>query len=461
MSQDNLTPRQIVKELDKYIIGQKKAKRAVAIAIRNRWRRLRLMGEIREEVMPKNIIMIGPTGVGKTEIARRMANLVGAPFLKFEASKYTEIGYVGRSVESMIRDLAKVAVSLVEAEVSKQVETKALKSVNRLLVRALQRKEEREGQAIEVTPEGDAVMQKSKEELKKELLAGKLDDDPIEIEVTEIIPPPVGVISNANLDELGIDISDMIGSITSSFSKMGAPGFGKRKKTRKTTVREAREVLLKTETEKLVDREGIVREALYRVHNTGIIFIDEIDKICGKFEGHGPEVSREGVQRDLLPIAEASTVNTPSGMVKTDHILFIAAGAFHAAKPSDLIPELQGRFPIRVELDALDKDDFLKILKMPKNSLTKQYVALLGTEGVAMEFKEDALKEIAAVAERVNQKDQNIGARRLHTIMETVLEDFSFDVPDKKPEKIVIDKKVVDDKLQDILKEENLSKFIL
>ncbi len=461
MRQDNLTPRQVVKELDKYIIGQHKAKRAVAIAIRNRWRRLRLEGEIRDEVMPKNIIMIGPTGVGKTEIARRMANLVGAPFLKVEASKYTEVGYVGRSVETMIRDLAKISVSLVENEVSKKVEKKALKNVNRVLLKTLQKKQPVDSETIEVSPEGEAVPFKTKEQLNEELISGKLDDQTVEIEVTEAMPPPIGVISNANLDDLGIDISDMIGNITSSLSKMGPPGFGRKKKMKKMTVREAREVFLEIETEKLIDHDSIIREALFRVQNMGIIFIDEIDKICGKYESHGPDVSREGVQRDLLPIVEGSTVNTPFGMVKTDHILFIAAGAFTVSKPSDLIPEFQGRFPIRVELDALGKDEFLKILTVPKNSLTKQYCALLGTEGVKVVFEDDGLEEIAAIAERVNQKDENIGARRLHTIMEKVVEDFSFDVPDKKLQRIVIGRKIVDERLKDILKDENLSKYIL
>jgi len=451
----------VVRELDKYIISQKMAKKAVAIAIRNRWRRLQLDGEIRDEVMPKNIIMIGPTGVGKTEIARRMANIVGAPFLKVEASKYTEVGYVGRSVETMVRDLAKNAVSLVENEVSKQVEKKALKSVNRILLKLLQKQQPTDSETIEVSPEGEAITYKTKDELKKELLSGKLENESIEIEATETVPPPIGVISNANLDDLGIDISDMIGSISSSFSKMGPPGFGKKKRIKKMTVREAREFLLKTETDKLIDHDSIVREALFRVQNMGIIFIDEIDKICGKYEGHGPDVSREGVQRDLLPIVEGSTVNTPFGMVKTDHILFIAAGAFTVSKPSDLIPELQGRFPIRVELDALGKDEFLKILTKPKNSLTKQYAALLGTEGVKVRYTDDALEEIAAIAERVNQKDENIGARRLHTIMEKVVEDFSFDVPDSKPNEVVIDREIVDDRLKDILQDENLSKYIL
>ena len=461
MKQDNLTPRQVVGELDKYIIGQKKAKKAVAIAIRNRWRRLQLEGDIRDEVMPKNIIMIGPTGVGKTEIARRMANIVGAPFLKVEASKYTEVGYVGRSVETMVRDLAKNAVSLVENEVSKQVEKKALKNVNRILQKLLQKQQPTNSETIEVSPEGEAMTFRTKDEIKEDLLSGKLENESIEIEATETMPPPIGVISNANLDDLGIDIGEMIGSISSSFSKMGPPGFGKKKRIKKMTVREAREYLLKNETDKLIDHDSIVRDALFRVQNMGIIFIDEIDKICGKYDGHGPDVSREGVQRDLLPIVEGSTVNTPFGMVKTDHILFIAAGAFTVSKPSDLIPELQGRFPIRVELDALGKDEFLKILTMPKNSLTKQYTALLGTEGVKVRYTDDALEEIAAIAERVNQKDENIGARRLHTIMEKVVEEFSFDVPDSKPKEVVIDREIVDDRLKDILQDENLSKYIL
>ena len=460
-NQDNLTPRQVVAELDKYIIGQTNAKKSVAIAIRNRWRRLRLEREMREEVMPKNIIMIGPTGVGKTEIARRMANLVGAPFIKVEASKYTEVGYVGRSVESMVRDLAKISVNLVESEVAKQVESKALRNANKILLKTLQDSQPANEDIINVTPEGESVPFKAREELKEELLSGKLDGETIEIEISETMPPPIGVISNANLDDLGIDVSEMIGNITNSFSKLGHPAFGKKKKMKKMTVKDAREFLTKVETEKLIDRDYIVKEALYRVQNTGIIFIDEIDKICGKYDGHGPDVSREGVQRDLLPIVEGSTVNTPIGMVMTDHILFIAAGAFTVAKPSDLIPEMQGRFPIRVELDPLGKGEFLKILKMVKNSLTKQYSALLATEGVNLEFDDDALEEIAAVAERVNQKDENIGARRLQTIMEKVVEDISFDAPDKKQSKIVITKKLVNERLKDILKDENLSKYIL
>ena len=461
MNRDNLTPRQVVEELDKYIIGQTQAKKAVAIAIRNRWRRLRLEGEMREEVMPKNIIMIGPTGVGKTEIARRMANLVGAPFIKVEASKYTEVGYVGRSVESMVRDLAKVGVNLVESEVTKQVESKALRNVNKILLKALQDKQSSNGNIINVTPEGQSVLFKNKEELKEDLLSGKIDNETIEIEVTETMPPPIGVISNANLDDLGIDVSEMLGNITNSFSKLGHPSFGRKKKMKKMSVKDAREFLLKAEIQKLIDRDYIIKEALFRVQNMGIIFIDEIDKICGKYESSGPDVSREGVQRDLLPIVEGSTVNTPIGMVRTDHILFIAAGAFTVAKPSDLIPELQGRFPIRVELDSLGKDEFLKILKMVKNSLTKQYSALLATEGVELEFDDDALEEIAAIAEQVNQKDENIGARRLQTIMEKVLEDISFEAPEKKQGKVVITKKIVNERLKDILKDENLSKYIL
>jgi ATP-dependent HslUV protease ATP-binding subunit HslU len=460
---DSMTPRQIVAELDKYIIGQDEAKKAVALAVRNRWRRLRLEGELRDEVIPKNIIMIGPTGVGKTEIARRMAALAGAPFLKVEASKYTEVGYVGRSVETMVRDLAKTAVSMVEKEVSGQVEDVAALNAEKELFRAYMKSNPvGESSTVEVAGGGQESYRAAKERIKRQLREGKLDEQTVEVEVNEPIVPPIGVISNANLDDLGIDLGEIMSSISSGMrQRMGGEAPG-RQATKKMTVRAAREMLVKQETEKLIDRDAIVREALYRTQDLGIIFIDEIDKICGTYVPQsGPDVSREGVQRDLLPIVEGTMVNTPFGMVRTDHILFIAAGAFHVTKPSDLIPELQGRFPIRVELSSLGKDEFVQILRMPKNSLTRQYEALLATEEVVITFDDEAVDEIAGVAERVNQKDQNIGARRLHTIMEKVLEDISFEAPEKPGARITVTRELVREKIAGIVKDENLTKYIL
>jgi len=460
---DAMTPRQIVGELDKYIIGQDDAKKAVALAVRNRWRRLRLTGELRDEVIPKNIIMIGPTGVGKTEIARRMAALAGAPFLKVEASKYTEVGYVGRSVETMVRDLTKTAVSIVEKEVSQQVEDIAALNAEKALFRAYMKSNPvGESSTVEVTADGEESYRSAKERIRRQLHEGKLDDRTVEVEMTEPLVPPIGVISNANLDDLGIDLGEVISSISSGMQqRMGGEGPG-RQTTKKMTIRAAREMLVKQETEKLIDRDAIVREALYRTQDLGIIFIDEIDKVCGSYAAQsGPDVSREGVQRDLLPIVEGTMINTPYGMVRTDHVLFIAAGAFHVTKPSDLIPELQGRFPIRVELGSLGRDEFVRILRMPKASLTRQYEALLGTEDVTLTFDDEAIDEIADVAERVNQKDQNIGARRLHTILEKVLEDISFEAPEKPGSRITVTRDMVRDKIAEIVKDENLTKYIL
>ncbi len=460
---DSMTPREIVAELAKYIIGQDEAKKAVALAVRNRWRRLRLEGELRDEVIPKNIIMIGPTGVGKTEIARRMAALAGAPFLKVEASKYTEVGYVGRSVETMVRDLAKTAVSMVEKEVSQQVEDIAALNAEKALFRAYMKSNPvGESSTVEVAGEGEESYRSAKERIRRQLGEGKLDEQTVEVEVNEPIIPPIGVISNANLDDLGIDLGEIMSSISAGMQQRMGDGAPGRQATKKMTVRAAREMLIKEETEKLIDRDAIVREALYRTQDLGIIFIDEIDKICGSYAASsGPDVSREGVQRDLLPIIEGTMINTPFGMVRTDHILFIAAGAFHVTKPSELIPEMQGRFPIRVELSSLGKEEFVQILRMPKTSLTRQYEALLATEDVTIVFDDEAIDEIAEVAERVNQKDQNIGARRLHTIMEKVLEDISFEAPERPGAQITVTRELVREKIADIVKDENLTKYIL
>ncbi len=456
----DLTPRTIVEELDKYIIGQGDAKKAVAIAIRNRWRRLQLTGEMREEVMPKNIIMIGPTGVGKTEIARRLAGLVGAPFLKVEASKYTEVGYVGRSVESMIRDLTKVAVNMVESKMAESVQTRAAAAVNERLLKLLfQNAEDRTDEVILEVDENQQVRTLDKNRIMKDIENGKYDKRVVETEVEQPAITPVGVMSNVNFDDLGIDITDMLDNIASNFP--GLPGLPKRKNKKKMTVKQARQLFMREETEKLVDREAIINTALEVVQNLGIIFIDELDKVCGKSSVTGPDISGEGVQRDLLPIVEGTTVNTRFGMVRTDHILFIAAGAFYGSKPSDLIPEMQGRFPIRVELNSLTEEDFVQILKTPKNSLTKQYVALLNAERVKVKFTEASIKEIARVAAEVNARDQNIGARRLHTIIEKVFEDISFEAPEKKGQTVTITPGLVHKKLKDIVKDANLTKYIL
>src|ERR1700745_1589568 len=428
---DELTPREIVGELDKHVVGQKDAKRAVAIALRNRMRRQKLPPDLAEEVIPKNIIMIGPTGVGKTEIARRLAKLANSPFLKVEASKFTEVGYVGRDVESMIRDLLEIAIDNIRAEKLEDVADKAeLNAEERLLdillPPAAPSHPEPTGFTLEASS-GDSYS-RTREKLRQQLREGKLDDRTVEIDVRERNFPSFEIISNQGVEEMDVNIKDMLPNI-----------FGQRTKKRKMKVNEAFEYLIQEEEQRLIDMEQVTRTAIDRVENSGIIFLDEIDKIAGRESGHGPDVSREGVQRDILPIVEGTTVNTRYGMVRTDHILFIAAGAFHVSKPSDMIPELQGRFPIRVELKTLTVEDFIRILKEPKNALIKQYTALLETEGIKLLFSDDALEEVAKFAAQVNETSENIGARRLHTIMEKLLEEVSFEGPDLKKKTVRVD----------------------
>ena len=445
---NNLTPRKIVEELDKYIIGQRKAKKAVAIAMRNRWRRQRLSPELRDEVLPKNIIMIGPTGVGKTEIARRLSRLASAPFVKVEASKFTEVGYVGRDVESMIRDLTEISISMVKTEHMEKVQERAKAlAEDRLLDLLLPPL--RSGRGVVTEEEDKEKHKETRERLRMQLRDGKLDNRYVDIEVKEKIIP-FGVVSNVGLEDLEINLKEMLGNFL--------PEKAKRKKVK---VPEALLIIQQEEANKLIDTDKVTKEATERVEQSGIVFVDEIDKIASRGHAQGPDVSREGVQRDLLPIVEGTTVTTKYGPVKTEHILFIAAGAFHMSKPSDLIPELQGRFPIRVELDALGKDEFIRILTEPYNALTKQYRALLSTEDVMIEFTEDSVDEIAGIAAHVNEKTENIGARRLHTILEKLLEDISFEAPEKKNGKLVIDKKYVRQKLSEIVKDEDLSRYIL
>lgn len=445
---DNFTPKKIVEQLDKYIIGQNKAKKAVAIALRNRWRRQKLSPDLKDEVLPKNIIMIGPTGVGKTEIARRLARLANAPFLKVEASKFTEVGYVGRDVESMIRDLTEIAMNMVKTEHMEKVQEKAKTlAEDRLLDLLLPPPRPVRGAAAE--EEEKESYKETRERLRAQLREGRLDSRYVDVEVKEKMMP-FGVISNVGMEELEINLKEMLGNFL--------PERAKRKKVK---VSEALSMLTQEEANKLIDIEKVTREAIERVEQTGIVFIDEIDKVASRGHGHGPDVSREGVQRDLLPIVEGSTVATKHGPVKTEHILFIAAGAFHIAKPSDLIPELQGRFPIRVELEPLGKDDFIRILTEPHNALIKQYTALLETENVKLEFTEDAIDEIADIAVAVNEKTENIGARRLHTVLERLLEEVSFNAPEMRNGKVVIDRKYVRDKLSDVVKDEDLSRYIL
>src|SRR5216110_417145 len=453
---DELTPREIVRELDKYVIGQAGAKRAVAIALRNRIRRQKLPPEMAEEVMPKNIIMIGPTGVGKTEIARRLAKLANSPFLKVEASKFTEVGYVGRDVESMIRDLVEIAIDNVREEKLEDVSDKAeLNAEERLLdillpPAAPRPSEPTAGFVLEGTTSSGDSQSRTREKLRQQLREGKLDERMVELEVRERNFPSFEIISNQGVEEMDVNIKDMLPNI-----------FGQRTKKRKMKVNEAFEYLIQEEEQRLIDMDQVTRMAIDRVEDSGIIFLDEIDKIAGRESGHGPDVSREGVQRDILPVVEGTTVNTRYGMVRTDHILFIAAGAFHVSKPSDLIPELQGRFPIRVELESLTIDDFKRILVEPKNSLVRQYRALIETEGVKLDFTADAIDAVANYSARVNQQTEDIGARRLHTIMEKVLDEISFDAPEKKGEYIKIDADYVRGMLADIVKDQDLSRYIL
>jgi ATP-dependent HslUV protease ATP-binding subunit HslU len=448
-----LTPAQIVAELDRYIIGQDRAKRAVAIALRNRWRRQNLPAELRDEVAPKNIIMIGPTGVGKTEIARRLARLAQAPFLKVEASKYTEVGYVGRDVESMIRDLTELAVSMVKGEMTEAVAEKAAQAAeDRLLDLLLPRNRPRDavgfGSLEDVSPEANRAA--TQEKLRGQLRAGRLDERMIELEVKAQATPMIEIFSATGMGEMDQNLREMLSNVLPA-----------RTKQRKVKVGEAKRILAQEEAQKLIDMDEVTGQAIRRVENSGIIFLDELDKIAGRERGHGPDVSREGVQRDLLPIVEGSTVMTKYGMVRTDHILFIAAGAFHVAKPADLIPELQGRFPIRVELDPLTRADFVRILTEPRNALITQYIELLRTEGVTLQFLPESVEAIADLASRVNERGENIGARRLYTILERVLEEISFQAPEMPGKAITIDAGYVHARLADVVKDEDLSRYIL
>ena len=456
---DELTPREIVVELDKYIVGQAAAKRAVAVALRNRVRRQKLTPEMAEDVLPKNILMIGPTGVGKTEIARRLARLAGCPFIKVEASKYTEVGYVGRDVESMVRDLVETSIDMVREEkldeVAERAEHAAEERVLDLLLPASPPPPV-ETQAP-ATPQIEAPrrdqrdqMDRTREKLRAQLRDGKLDQRLVEVEVRERSTPAFEIISSQGVEEMDINVKDMLSGI-----------FGQQKRRRKMTVAEAFDYLIQEEENKLLDMDQVTRLAVERAEQMGIIFIDEIDKIAGRESGHGPDVSREGVQRDILPIVEGTTVNTRYGMIRTDHILFIAAGAFHISKPSDLIPELQGRLPIRVELTALTEADFVRILTEPKNALIKQYVALLDTEGLKLNFTEDAIATLARYAVMVNEQTENIGARRLHTILEKVLDEISFEAPDLKKKNVKVDGAYVTKQLADIVKNQDLSRYIL
>ncbi|HEX9828760.1 MAG TPA: ATP-dependent protease ATPase subunit HslU [Bacteroidota bacterium] len=449
-----LTPRQIVAELDKYIIGQNNAKKSVAIALRNRWRRLNAPEHLREEIMPNNIILIGPTGVGKTEIARRLAKLAHAPFIKVEASKFTEVGYVGRDVESMVRDLMEIAMNMVKAEKTAEVQDKARKQAEeRILDILVPAPRTQQGFDVSVsTTEPKDDYHKTRERLREMLHEGSLNERVIELELATPQMPMMQVMGPMSLEDMGINVQEMFGNI-----------FPKKNKQRKMTVAEAQQVLTLEEAQKLIDMDTAVKEAIQRVENSGIVFIDEIDKIAGsRGQNAGPDVSREGVQRDLLPIVEGSSVLTKHGMVKTDHVLFIASGAFHVAKPSDLIPELQGRFPIRVELQSLTEEDFVKILTQPQNALLTQYSALLETEFVKLDFNDDAVREIARVAFEVNEQVENIGARRLHTIMTTLLEEFLFEAPDGiKTKKLTVTRELVQEKLSFIVKNRDLSRYIL
>ena len=455
----DLKPSEIVRELDKYIVGQRNAKRSVAIALRNRWRRRQLTPDLGEEIAPKNIILIGPTGVGKTEISRRLSKLTDSPFIKVEASKFTEVGYVGRDVESIIRDLMELTVTLLKSREQEAVKDRAVVVAEERILdlllpksgeRSFQGGEEGEWGTVEVVTTERTQISSTREKLRKMLRQGKLDDRFVDLEIADRKVPMVDVFSNLGMEEMGMQFKDMLGSI-----------LPRNTKRRKVRVAEAMELLTQEEAQNMVDMEKVTRSAVEKVEESGIVFLDEIDKIVGKQGGHGPDVSREGVQRDLLPLVEGCTVMTKYGPVRTDHILFIAAGAFHAIKPSDLIPEMQGRFPIRVELDSLGKEEFVRILTEPKNALLLQYMALLRTENVSVVFEDDAVTELATYAEEVNAATENIGARRLHTLMECLLEDILFDAPDMTGKKIIIDRTYVVEKLAPIKGDEDLSRYIL
>jgi ATP-dependent HslUV protease ATP-binding subunit HslU len=466
MSSNGLTPRQIVEKLDRHIIGQADAKRAVAIALRNRWRRQNVPEELAEEILPKNIIMIGPTGIGKTEIARRLAKLDNSPFLKVEASKFTEVGYVGRDVESMVRDLVELSINMLKAEEQEIVQAKAAEIAEERVLdlllppRLTEKKvgdmlndqdQDQEQTSFHLTEEEIKKQDASREKMRRWLKEGKLDDKMLELEISEQRSGPmIEIFSAAGMEDMGLNLKDMLGNM-----------MPQKKKRRNVKVPEALEILEAEEAQKLIDMDKVTKTALDRVEQSGIIFLDEIDKIVGSDSQHGPDVSREGVQRDLLPIVEGSNVNTRYGMVKTDHILFIAAGAFSGTKPSDLIPELQGRFPIRVELDSLGKEEFIRILTEPNNALVKQYTEMMATEGLKLSFTEEAIASIAEVATLVNERTENIGARRLYTIMEKLLDDISFDAPDMEKKEITIDARDVEDKLNGIIEDQDLSRYIL